>query len=175
MVFLDQSGFMLQPTVRRTWAPQGQTPIHASWDRHDRLSVTGALTVSPLQKRVGLYFSIASSNITGDDVFAFVPQLRRHLKRPLLVIWDRFSGHKKAARRLRDLYGARIHVELLPAYAPELNVVEQSWGHTKYGELANFIPHDVDDLAQEIAGSLLAKHRRPDLLNAFFLHARLDL
>ena len=112
---------MLQPTVRRTWAPQGQTPIHSSWDRHDRLSVTGAMTVSPLQKRLGLYFSIASSNITGDDVFAFVQQLRRHLKRPLLVIWDRFSGHKKAARRLRGLYGARTHVEFLPAYAPELN------------------------------------------------------
>jgi len=166
---------MLQPTVRRTWAPQGQTPMHARWDRHDRLAVTGAMTVSPLQKRFGLYVSLASSNLTGDDVFAFVQQLQRHLQRPLLVIWARCSGHKKAARRLRDLSGARIPVAFLPAYAPELNVGEQCWGHTKYGELANCIPHDVDDLAQEIAGSLLAKHRRPDLLNAFFLHARLDL
>ena len=44
IVFLDESGFMLQPTVRRTWAPQGQTPIHLSWDRHDRLSVIAANT-----------------------------------------------------------------------------------------------------------------------------------
>ena len=91
------------------------------------------------------------------------------------MIWDRVSGPKKAARRLRDLYGARIPVEFLPAYAPERNVVEQCWGQTQYGKLANFIPHHIDDRAQEIAGSLLAKHRRPDLLNAFFLHARLDL
>jgi hypothetical protein len=76
---------MLQPTVRRTWAPQGKTPIHDSWDRHDRLSVTGAITVSPLQKRLGLYFSVASANITGDDVFTCVQQLHGHLKRPLLV------------------------------------------------------------------------------------------
>jgi hypothetical protein len=108
---------MLQPTVRRTWAPQGKTPIHSSWDRHDRLSVTAAITVSPVRQRVGLYFSIASSNITGDDVFAFVQNLRGHLRRPLLLIWDRFSGHKKAARLLRDLYGTRIHVEFLPAYS----------------------------------------------------------
>jgi transposase len=166
---------MLQPTVRRTWAPQGKTPIHYSWDRHDRLSVTGAITVSPKRKRLGLYFSIASSNITGDDVFAFVQHLRGHLKRPLLLIWDRFSGHKKAARLLRDLYGTRIHVEFFPAYAPALNVVEQCWGHTKYGELANFIPQELDDLADAVASSLLAKHQRPDLLRAFFQHAQLRL
>ena len=166
---------MLQPTVHRTWAPQGQTPIHSSWDRHDRLSVTGAITVSPVRQRVGLYFSMASSNITGDDVFAFVQHLRGHLRRPLLLIWDRFSGHKKAARLLRDLYGTRIHMEFLPAYAPELNVVEQCWGHTKYGELANFIPQDIAHLADEVARSLIAKHCRQDLLYAFFQHARLDL
>ncbi|MBI4758435.1 MAG: IS630 family transposase, partial [Chloroflexi bacterium] len=35
---------MLQPVVRRTWAPQGKTPIQYSWDRHDRLSVLAAIT-----------------------------------------------------------------------------------------------------------------------------------
>src|SRR5262249_1872810 len=112
----------------------------------------------------GGYVSIASWNLTGDDVFTFVQQLRGHLKRPLLLIWDRFSGHRKAARLLHDLYGSRIHVEFLPAYAPDLNVVDHCWGHTKYGEMASFIPHDVATLANEVAGSLLAKHRRPDLL-----------
>ena len=175
LVFIDQTGFMLQPTVRRTWAPTGQTPIHDSWDRHARLSVTGAITVSPKRKRLGVYFTIASWHLTGDDILAFVQQLRGHLKRPLLLLWDRFSGHRKAARLLRDLYGTRIQVEFLPAYAPDLNVVDHCWGHTKYGEMANFIPHDVEDLAHEVAGSLLAKHRRPDLLHAFFQHARLDL
>jgi transposase len=175
IVFIDQTGFMLQPTVRRTWAPQGKTPIHYSGDRPDRLAVTGAIPGSPVQKRLGCYFSIASRNYTGDDIFAFVQQLRGHLKRLLLLIWDRFSGPKKAARLLRDLYGSHIHVEFLPAYAPELNVVEHCWGHTKYGEMANFIPHDVHALAQEVAHSLLAKHRRPDLLHAFFQHAQLRL
>ena len=67
------------------------------------------------------------------------------------------------------------HVAFLPAYAPELNVVEQCWGHTKYGEMANFIPHDLSDLAQAVARSLLAKHQRPDLLRAFFQYAQLHL
>jgi hypothetical protein len=41
--------------------------------------------------------------------------------------------------------------------------------------MANFIPQDVEALADEVARSLIAKHRRQDLLYAFFQHARLDL
>jgi transposase len=70
------------------------------------------------------------SNLTGNAVFRFVQQLHGHLKRPLLLIWERCNGHKKTARWLQHLYGTRIHVEFLPAYAPELNVIEQCWGDT---------------------------------------------
>jgi transposase len=141
--------------------------VHHSWDRHDRLSVTGAITVSPIHKRLGFYFSMSTENLTGDDLFASVQQLRGHLKRPLLIIWDRFSGHKKAARLLYDLYGKQIHVEELPAYAPDLNVADHAWGHTKYGEIANFIPKDLDNLADKVTVSMLSTHQRPDLLGPF--------
>jgi transposase len=132
------------------------------------------MTVSPLHKRLGLYFSMSPHNVTGDAVLTFVQRLRRHLKRPLLLIWDRFSGYKKAARLLSDRDRHRIHEEFLPAYAPELNVVYYALGHIKYGEMANFIPQDVDDMAEEVACSLIAKHTRQDL-KAFFQHARLEL
>src|SRR5262249_1980846 len=125
IAFIDQSGFLLQPTVRRTWVPRGKTPIHSSCERHDRLSVTAATTVFPCTKRLGFSFSLAHWNVTGDDVLTFVQQLRHHLQRLLLLIWDRFSGHKKVARLLPDIYGHRMQVEFLPAYAPELHVVEQ--------------------------------------------------
>ena len=137
--------------------------------------MAGAITLAPLRKRLGLYFSIAVWNLTGDDVFRFVQQLRRHLKRPLLMVWDRFSGHRKAAQLLRDLYGTQIHVEFLPAYALDLNIVDHCWGHTKYGEMANFIPTNVSDVADEVAHSLLAKYQRSDLLKAFFQYAQLPL
>ena len=84
-------------------------------------------------------------------------------------------GQRKASRLLQAMYGTRIHIECLPAYAPELNAVEPCWSHTKYGALANFIPQNVEHLAEEVAHSLVTKHRRLDLLHAFFQHARLDL
>ncbi|MFN7019780.1 MAG: transposase [Phycisphaerales bacterium] len=51
IVFYDESGFMLRPLVRRSWAPRGQTPILRCWDRRDRLSVIGAITVPPSRER----------------------------------------------------------------------------------------------------------------------------
>ena len=54
---------MLQPVVRRTWAPRGQTPIQYSWDRRDRLSVISAITVLPQFRRLGLYFNVFDHNI----------------------------------------------------------------------------------------------------------------
>ena len=46
LVFIDESGFSLKPTVTRTWAVRGQTPIitaKASWDK---LSTIGAITTT---------------------------------------------------------------------------------------------------------------------------------
>src|ERR1035437_587714 len=52
LVFLDESGFMLQPVSRRTWAPSGQTPVQKAWDRHERLSAISIICVSPLEHRL---------------------------------------------------------------------------------------------------------------------------
>jgi hypothetical protein len=122
---------MLHPTVRRTGAPQGQTPVPSRGDRHARLSVTGAITLSPVHKRLGCSFSLSPHPLTGDHLCMFVQPLRGHLNRPWLIMWDRFSGQKKAARLLHDLYGKRVPVEEFPAYAPALNVVDHAWGPTK--------------------------------------------
>ena len=51
MLFLDETGLMLQPLVRRTWAPKGKRPVLYCWDRHDRLSVIAGLTLSARRRR----------------------------------------------------------------------------------------------------------------------------
>jgi hypothetical protein len=36
LVFLDESGFMLTPTVCRTLAPRGKTPVQSAWESAER-------------------------------------------------------------------------------------------------------------------------------------------
>ena len=166
---------MLQPVVRRTWAPVGQTPIHATWDRRDRMSVIGALSLSPASGRIGAYFNYQYENITTDSVVFFIKELHRHLQRKLIVVWDRWSVHRSAARKLSEKHRWFHAAEWLPSYCPELNPVEAMWSFTKYSHLANFIPEDVMHLEDEVLKCLGKQANDKRLKQSFFKTARLKL
>src|ERR1700741_3517133 len=52
IVFADESGFLLIPLVVRTWAPEGQTPIHRHRQgRRDKISVISGVSLSPQRHR----------------------------------------------------------------------------------------------------------------------------
>jgi transposase len=174
-VFLDETGLMLQPLVRRTWAPRGQTPTLDAWDRHDRLSILGALTVSPWAMRLNLYFKVFDRNVHADDVVDFLVHLRRHLRRSLIVVLDRWSAHRKAIRLLHEQGASWLQAEWLPAYAPELNPTEQVWNHTKWGDLANFVPTDIAHLRRSAIDSLTAQRRDANRLSSCFKAANIYL
>jgi len=164
---------MLQPLVRRTWAPSGRTPVMCSWHRHDRLSVIAALSLAARRRRIGLYFAVHVKNVTAEEAEAFLRQVQRHLRRRLIVVMDRWSVHRKAAKALEG--DERFAVQWLPPYAPDLNPVEYVWDHTKYGDLANYIPDDLADLRLELDASIAWTRRRPKLLRSFFHGAELEL
>ena len=143
------------------------------WDRHDRLSVIGALSLAPRKRRIGLYFVVYERNVTAEDVEPFLRDVQRSLRRKVIAVMDRWGPHRKAAQAL---YGdKRFWIEWLPPYAPDLNPVDKLWGHTKHDDLANFIPDDLPDLEQALDGSFAQTHERPGLLRSFFHAAKLEL
>jgi transposase len=160
---------------RRTWAPRGQPPVQRAWDRYDRLSVISAVTLSPTRRQIGLPFQIHDENICATTAVDFVKQLRRQLGRPLIVVWDRWQVHRSAAKRLATSGVNSIKFEWLPAYAPELNPVEPRWSHTKYSQLANFVPDDAPQLKRSVRSALQKQSREHTLKRSFFKSARLNL
>lgn len=179
MVFIDESGFMLQPIRIRTWAPKGNTPIQESCSSHDKLSVISCITVAPKINRLNLYFKIYPENIRGEQVRDFLRELLRIKNDGLILILDRWSVHKRGLRLLKEELTEeemdKLHVEWLPAYAPELNPVEGVWSHSKCKELANCSPGDIHSLHELVEGSIEGKKRKPNLLKSFFKHAGLEL
>lgn len=177
LVFLDESGFMLTPTVRRTWAPRGSKPVLSCWDRRDRISAISALTVSPVANRLNLVFDLLpdNTNVTGAHVVAFLQQLKRQLRK-FTVCWDGSNVHMKSA--LVRAYLAdhpEIGAETLPAYAPDLNPDELVWGWTKYGRLPNLAAKDTDWLREFVIDDLCHLKARPDLLASFLEKTKLKL
>src|SRR4051794_8917799 len=173
LVFLDESGFFLTPTVRRTLAPRGKTPVLSTWDRRDPGRAISCGTLSPGAGRPGLYFDLLDHNIRGPDVVAFLADVHRRLG-PLTVVWDRNQIHSKARvvkAWLADHPG--VVAEDFPGYVPDLNPDEGVWGWTKYGRLSNLAAENKEVLWDHVVEELIEVKHRPDLLKAFIRQTKL--
>jgi transposase len=165
---------MLTPTVARTWAPRGRTPCLHHSQRHDRVSVISGISVSPTRRRVGLYYQWHHHNIRDLQAVGFLRHLLRHLRGPVVVVWDRLGVHRAQLVHRLCRRVPRLHLEFLPAYAPELNPDEGVWRLTKR-HLANHCPADRFDLALDVICELEALRRSPDRLWSCITHSGLSL
>ena len=78
---------MLTPSVARTWAPRGKTPIQYIGDEHDRISAICAITLSPRQKRLGLLYHLLPDNVNlgGKEIVDFLRFIRRRVSGSVTV------------------------------------------------------------------------------------------
>src|SRR4030067_3402384 len=67
LLFIDESGFLLIPAVRKTWSPVGQTPILLHRYCHDRISAISGIAVSPKRFHCTLYCQLYEDNIHGEE------------------------------------------------------------------------------------------------------------
>lgn len=170
LVFTDESGFLLLPLVRRTLALRGQTPALVHRARHrDKVSAAAALTLSPAQGHVGLYYQTYRNLYVDAEIYAhFMHTLLRHTRRPLVVVQDQGSMHK--GEPLRSLSSAfpKLDLNMLPAYAPELNPVEYLWNDLKDKRLANFAPLDIPHLEHAVCHCIEDVRSDQQRLRSFF-------
>jgi putative transposase len=115
--------------------------------------VIGGLSISPKRRRLGFYFRLHAKNISHDEVHDFLWYLLRHLRGHVVVIWDGASiHHAKGLSEFCRQY-PRLHLEKLPAYAPELNPIEAAWHAVKH-PLANGRPDSIPQLGRTLLASL---------------------
>jgi transposase len=168
LVFIDESGLSQRPHRCRTWAPRGQTPVLQYNSNWKSLSVAAGLTVW------NFYFRIYAGTVKKEQVLDFLQALVRHLRLPLLVVWDRLPAHR--SRLVQDYIASLqgwIATAYLPPYAPELNPVEYLWAYWKQHELPNVCPQDYWQLSETARRTLRRMRRRPRLITAFWQQASL--
>ena len=135
------------------------------WQRRDKISAISGLSVSPKRRRIGLYWRLHINNIQQPEVCDFLRHFLRHLCGHVIVIWDDLNTHRAEPIRDPCRRFPRLHLERLPAYAPELNPDEGVWHHLK-DALANGRPNDLTDLIEDLLDGLYALHAsQPTLRN----------
>ena len=88
IVFVDASGLSERPTLVRTWAPRGQTPVLQYSFKWKQLSVIAG--VSWWQ----IYFRLFPGAIRAPQCIEFLKALHRQIGKKLLIIWDGLRVHK---------------------------------------------------------------------------------
>jgi transposase len=155
LVFVDESGFLLIPSVRKTWSPVGQTPVLHHRYRHDRISAISGISVSPKRFHCTLYCQLYEDNIQSEEVAAFLRHLLHQVHGHLIVLLDNGKAHRGEPVQELLTRTTRLHLEPFPPYAPELNPDEGVWNHLK-STLANGRPDTqeelMDVLSDEICG-----------------------
>ena len=159
LALIDESGLLMAPLARRTWAPRGRTPSLAQAGGHrKKVSVAAALWLSPRRDRLGLYFhTLADGYFDNWYVTAFLEALLHDLPGRFVVVWDGGTMHKgEPIEALEAHFADRLSVERLPPFAPVLNPVEALWSWLKYSRLNNLAPRDPAELDGRVIAELTA-------------------
>ena len=169
-MFWDEFGFSFQERLAPTWARKGKRPVfkRVTYDRR-ALSTAAALTLSgKIYKR---HFEGA---IRSEQTIQALQHLQRHVPDKLILIWDRARIH--TSKKVNEYLAKHpeIQVELLPAYAPELNPEEYCHGNIKH-YLRNARPSTKPEIRTMLDRGFARLRKRPDLLLAFFHAAKVPV
>ena len=171
---MDESAFSQRPPIRATWAPRGQTPRLVEPFNWQRLSGIGAVLSKPNGQRPRWLLALHRGSIRSAQLIRFLNALKRHRRRPVILLWDGLPAHRsRRTREAIDQHRSWLTVEPLPAYVPELNPVEQLWAHLDATALANTAVEDLGRLRRRVRRGVQCLQHRQQVSRGFLRHTGL--
>jgi len=174
--FQDETGFTQQPSIRRTWAPRGQTPILRVRGNHwSKTSVSAALGFRWDGEKTRLLARTKPDSFNGESLIEFLKQLKRFVGgEKVILIWDRLPAHRsKVMQGYLQQQRRWLAIEWLPAYAPDLNPTEGVWNNIKGREMANFCADQMEEACEAFRKGLRRVAHTAKLPHSFLNHAGL--
>ncbi len=174
--FQDESGVSQRPSIRRTWAPKGKTPILIHAFNWSKMSICAAIGYRWDGSRSRVFFQTREGSYNSESLIAFLEDLKRDLRgQKAILVWDGLPAHKSRAMNeylLRERHW--VTVERLPGYSPDLNPVETLWGNIKGQELANRCAESLPELDSAVRGGMARVRKSRKLPFSFLKHAGLS-
>ena len=175
MGFYDESGVSEKPTVRRTWALRGQTPVIASTGSWKNLALMAAITCAPTGRSPELFLKSIPGTVHAREVVSYLRDFKRHVHgKRILLFWDGLMAHRaKIVKTFLRENGSWLRTVRLPAYAPELNPPEYLWSAMKTKYLANLRPEGLVAVRKAVRRGACRIKKEPDLLVGFLKASKL--
>jgi transposase len=148
LFYYDESGFCASPPVQRSWSLRGK-PHESCPAAHQRVNVMGVLDYA----KGKLYHQQTDKAVNRqcfvDFMETLIPQIATDV--PSFIVLDNASIHHGLDQAMLDKWIIQYKTVLvyLPAYSPELNLIEIVWKHAKY-HWREFVTWSKDTLAQKV-------------------------
>jgi transposase len=167
--YVDEAGVGLLPSVGRTYAPKGKTPVIAHKCRYKHLCV-----ISAISDTGRILWDLRPDAFKGTSIVQFMKDILAAVAKKILVIWDGASIHKgkEVKSFLSSLKNEEVWLERIPPYSPELNADEQVWNHLKVVSLKNTCAHNLKELESNVRFAMGGLEENPELIRSFFKHPK---
>lgn len=160
MLFADESGFCLQPSVPYLWQKQGQRVGLPSAAHSRRLNVLGMLSHDGAK----LHHFTTDQPLTSHFVIQSIESLLPTLTQPTVLVLDNAGPHRsQAVQERRSTWKRRgLRLLFLPPYCPQLNRIELLWRSLKQRWMPTGAYQSFDTLSKTVTDLLQGygtKHR----------------
>lgn len=166
--YADEALVSLIPYVGRTWAfPRSRPIVRVSGRRGQHVGITAAVNA---QGRMGFELTREKEMFTAKVFLRFIRKLRREYPgRVIVLIVDGAPTHtaKIISAYAKD-YEKSFRLEILPAYSPELNPTEKSWGFLKSKNLNGSQAKDKIELRTEVKRHMKRLRKNKTRVSSFF-------
>jgi putative transposase len=149
--YLDQSGFSLMLSLCSTWFARGsgkQFKVPTRWSSQGRLNLMGTLSLFGTTEQ--LEVRELTGSCTQAQVISYLDTLaeRCNPTRLTVVVLDNAPFHKgKLLKEKRAKWEAQgLYLRYLPAYCPQLNLIEGVWRKLKGFLMPRRCYHTLNEL-----------------------------
>jgi len=128
LYYLDETGVNLNPNVPYAWQPVGETTCLPA--KRGGITILGLLSLENNHFE-GTRFQGAA---TAEWVIKALDDFVKCIKRPTIVVLDNATIHtaNKVKERRKEWKEMGLELQFIPAYSPELNLIEILWKQLKH-------------------------------------------
>lgn len=166
--YADESLVSLIPYVGRTWSfPHLKPIVRVSGRRGQNVGITAAVNA---QGRMGFELTREKEMFTAKVFLRFVRKLRReYSSRFIVLIVDGAPTHTAGLVKTYSKENKNwLRLEILPAYSPELNPTEKSWGFLKSKNLNGSQAKNKIELRAEVKNHMHKLRKNKVRVSSFF-------
>lgn len=146
LCYFDESGFTLEPCVPYAWQPIGKT-LEIPSSKSTRLNVLGFVN-----RDCEFESFVFEGSVNTSVVVACIDAFSHQVLKPTTLIIDNASTHTSHEFNDHlDIWEQRgLNIYRIPAYSPELNIIEIVWRKIKYEWLPFSAYESYSSLKQEL-------------------------